>query len=213
MTLCSSAKSNAGRLGFALALAVAVAPLTQAMSATFLPNFNAATFSPGAPVNNPYFPLTNPLTHFFEAQAIGDDEPSTERFELTNLGVGPTLLGVQTSVQLDRAFEDGLLIEETRDYYAQDTQGNVWYFGEDVTSFTYDKNGRSLLRPTMRLTRGRSGTRVSPFRLSSASWAAWSKSSRPANLIPTFGGSNITRPAMGLLWKKKAPATISGSRT
>lgn len=98
-----------------------------------LPNFSAAVFMPGAPVNNPYFPLLDPRTHAFESAG--------ERFELTNLGPGPTILGVQSTIQRDRAFENGRVVEDTLDYYAQDTTGNVWYLGEDVTNFHYDQNG------------------------------------------------------------------------
>src|SRR4051794_31047380 len=101
-----------------------------------LPNFGAAVFTPGAPVNNPYFPLIDPATRVFAG--------GTERFELTNLGPGPTILGVKTTVQRDRAFEDGRLVEDTFDYYAQDTTGNVWYMGEDVTEFIYDSHGKLL---------------------------------------------------------------------
>ncbi len=103
------------------------------------PNFSAAVFVPGAPINNPYFPLLDPATRVF---AGGD-----ERFELTNLGPGPTILGVQATIQRDRAFEHGLLVEDTFDYYAQDTRGNVWYLGEDVTEFIRDANGK-LIRTT-----------------------------------------------------------------
>ncbi|HSJ98569.1 MAG TPA: hypothetical protein VLC53_15955 [Myxococcota bacterium] len=88
---------------------------------------------PGAPVDNPYFPLLDPRTRVFEG---GD-----ERFELTVLGPGPEILGVRTTTQRDRAFEDGLLVEETFDFFAQDAAGNVWYFGEDVTNYVYDDMG------------------------------------------------------------------------
>ncbi|MGA1826502.1 MAG: hypothetical protein ACMUIP_17755 [bacterium] len=33
-------------------------------------------------------------------------------------------------VVCDLAEEDGIVIEDTEDWYAQDIQGNVWYFGE-----------------------------------------------------------------------------------
>jgi hypothetical protein len=58
------------------------------------------------------------------------------------------IAGVQTFIQLDREFEDGLLVEETKDYFAQDTLGNVWYLGEDVTKFEYDEDG-NLISTTM----------------------------------------------------------------
>jgi hypothetical protein len=47
-------------------------------------------------------------------------------------------LGVQTTTRRDRAFVDNVLVEDTFDFYAQDTVGNVWYFGEDVTNYRYD---------------------------------------------------------------------------
>ena len=39
-------------------------------------------------------------------------EAFTARFELTGMGPGPKIFGVQTTIQRDRAFEDGLLVEE-----------------------------------------------------------------------------------------------------
>ncbi len=35
--------------------------------------------------------------------------------------------------------EDGQITEKTKDYYAQDNKGNVWYFGEDTAEF---ENGK-----------------------------------------------------------------------
>ena len=60
--------------------------------------------------------------------------------------------GLQTVVQrlareralletLFNTIEDGVLVERTRDYYAQDTDGNVWYMGEDSVAFEYDDDG------------------------------------------------------------------------
>src|SRR5262249_24109669 len=41
------------------------------------------------------------------------------------------IMGVWTTVVHDRAFENGVLVEDTFDFYAQDLEGNVLYFGED----------------------------------------------------------------------------------
>jgi len=35
----------------------------------------------------------------------------------------------------DRVWDEGILSEETYDWYAQDAAGNVWYFGEDTNSY------------------------------------------------------------------------------
>ncbi|GJL53516.1 MAG: hypothetical protein NPIRA02_06480 [Nitrospirales bacterium] len=139
----------------------------------FLPDFNSATFLPGAPVNNPYFPLVTGISRTYEGQREDDGEIVTEGFTLANLGPGPTILGVETTVQRDRAFEDGVILEDTFDYYAQDTSGNVWYFGEDVINFVYDDDG-NLIETN-----------------SSSSWRGGVNDARPgfimpAELIPGF---------------------------
>jgi len=104
------------------------------------PNFDAATFAPGAPINHPYFPLLDSRTRVYVSREDGEGH----RFELTVLGPGPTILGVQTTVRRDRAFADSLLVEDTFDYFAQDTAGNVWYLGEDVTNYVYDAAGNLI---------------------------------------------------------------------
>lgn len=126
------------------AAAVLTLAAPDANAVAFLPDFSAATFVPGAPVDSSYFPLIEGRTRVFAGQKEEDGEIVTERFELTDLGTGPTILGVQTTTQRDRAFEQGLLVEETFDYFAQDAAGNVWYLGEDVTNFIYDDDGKLI---------------------------------------------------------------------
>ncbi len=110
-----------------------------ALAAPQLPSFAGATFLPGAAIDHPYFPLMDNAVRTFSGQTVDEDgDPIVDSFELKRLGAGPTILGVQATTQLDRAFVDGLLDEETFDYYAQDTAGNVWYLGEDVTNYVYD---------------------------------------------------------------------------
>lgn len=123
----------------ALAFANALLP-ADAVAAPVLPHFDAANFINGTAIDNPYFPMTASGTRIYEGLVDG----VVEQFRLTNLGPGPVLLGVQTFIQRDRAFEDGLLVEQTFDYYAQDIDGNVWYFGEDVTNYEYDDDGNLI---------------------------------------------------------------------
>lgn len=105
----------------------------------FLPAFDSSNFTTAQPVNSVYFSIVSNLTRLYVATGVNDDgETFTERFELSGLGLGPVILGVQTTTQRDRAFEDGLLVEDTFDYYAQDNNGNVWCMGEDVTNYVYD---------------------------------------------------------------------------
>ncbi len=116
----------------------------QIQAAPFLPNFDLATFVPGAAINHTYFPLTDSKRRVFQGEVESDGTLITERFEFTTLGTGPTILGVQTTTRRDRAFKDGVLVEDTFDFYAQDTTGNVWYFGEDVTNYRYDEAGNLI---------------------------------------------------------------------
>ena len=70
--------------------------------------------------------------------------PRDEQFTFTGLGAGPTIIGIKTFTFKDNAVEGGLLVEKTFDYYAQDKDGNVWYFGEDVTNYIYDSDGNLI---------------------------------------------------------------------
>ncbi len=44
-------------------------------------------------------------------------------------------MGVNTIVVWDRVWLNDELIEDTKDWYAQDKYGNVWYFGEDSKEY------------------------------------------------------------------------------
>ena len=126
----------------ALALVLAAGA---AAPATLLPDFDAARFVRGAEVDNKYFPLPPGRRAVLRARGVEDGEPIRERSELRVLRKpGPTILGVRATTQLDKSYEDGLLVEKTFDYFAQDTRGNVWYLGEDVTNFRYDDDGNLI---------------------------------------------------------------------
>jgi hypothetical protein len=56
-----------------------------------------------------------------------------------------TIMGVRTTTVTDVATHRGTVLEQTTDWYAQDRQGNVWYFGEATKARnpdgTYDTSG------------------------------------------------------------------------
>ncbi|MDJ0572017.1 MAG: hypothetical protein QNJ53_23630 [Pleurocapsa sp. MO_192.B19] len=54
------------------------------------------------------------------------------------------ILGVDATVVRDVEWDEGTLVEDTFDWYAQDTVGNVWYLGELSTSYEYDNEGNFI---------------------------------------------------------------------
>jgi len=78
-------------------------------------------------IDNPYLPLT-PGT-FFVYVGEKDGRPEINRVHVTH--TVQQILGVACTTVLDTVLVDGEVEEATIDWYAQDDQGNVWYFGED----------------------------------------------------------------------------------
>ena len=111
-----------------------------------LPNFGAATFVPGAPIDNPYFPLIPGRVLSYQGDETDPDtgEVTTERNDLFTTSATFEVRGVATTVIRDTVYEDDVIIEDTFDWYAQDTAGNVWYFGEIVVNYEYDDEGNFI---------------------------------------------------------------------
>lgn len=125
-----------------VAAAAAVAGPTPA--ATVLPNFARAHFKPGAYITNRYFPLSRVPRTVMVGHGTEDGVAFTERTVQQLYSSGPRILGVKAHTVVDRGYENGLLTERTKDYFAQDTRGNVWYLGEDVTNYEYDDDGNLI---------------------------------------------------------------------
>lgn len=82
--------------------------------------------------------ITNPWLGFrpgkvFRYRARTDEGIEKIVVEVTNRK--KTIMGVSTTVVRDRVYLNGELIEDTRDWFAQDKAGNVWYFGEDSKEY------------------------------------------------------------------------------
>jgi hypothetical protein len=77
-------------------------------------------------VDNPYFPLKPGTTWIYD----GTRDGHAQRAVVTVTGTTRTILGVQCLVVQDDVTEEGQIVEQTEDWYAQDKAGNVWYFGE-----------------------------------------------------------------------------------
>jgi hypothetical protein len=87
-----------------------------------------------ANVTNPWFPL--PPGRTLEYHGVNEDGSVRELFTVSD--ETQKVDGVTCRVVLDRLYVDGVLHETTRDFYAQDRQGNVWYFGEDTAELDTD---------------------------------------------------------------------------
>jgi hypothetical protein len=115
------------------------APLPAALQsgAPYVPATDAANFV--GQVDNPYFPLVpgTQLVYRGERGAAGEVDTVTVTDETTEI------LGVTCIVVKDEVTDNGELIESTLDWYAQDADGNVWYFGEDTAEY---ENGKVTTR-------------------------------------------------------------------
>jgi hypothetical protein len=126
---------------------ILLAPLTHALGANSpgsrpaptCPSFDAGRFSKSTKIDNPYFPLV-PGTRF-TYEGFVQKTPVVDVVTVTRNT--PTIDGVKTIEVRDQVSEDGVLTEDTLDWYAQDDQGNVWYFGELATQLPAGTNAGS----------------------------------------------------------------------
>jgi hypothetical protein len=85
----------------------------------------------GTSINNPYFPL-KPGTTFISEGTTSGAKAHNETYVTHETKV---IQGVRTVVVRDKLWLGGRLAEETIDWYAQDKNGNVWYFGENTREY------------------------------------------------------------------------------
>jgi hypothetical protein len=106
-----------------------------------LPTFNVSDFRAHERIDNPYFPQIRGTVYTYGLLEEGE---AVERNDVFATFENKKILGVNTHVVRDTAYENGLLVEDTLDFYAQDKSGNVWYFGEFVFNYRYDDEGNYL---------------------------------------------------------------------
>jgi hypothetical protein len=82
-------------------------------------------------ITNTYFPLDPGNIYTYS----GETPDGTETVVVTVLSETKQVAGVNCTVVRDVVSLDGVIIEDTYDWYAQDNEGNVWYFGEDVSNY------------------------------------------------------------------------------
>jgi hypothetical protein len=91
-------------------------------------------------IDNPYWPM-KPGNRWVYRET--DVEGTEQRVVVTVTNRTKAIQGIDATVVHDRVTEDGELVEDTFDWYAQDSAGNIWYLGEDTTEF---ENGKPKSR-------------------------------------------------------------------
>ena len=98
-------------------------------------NQSITSFTNPRAINHPYLPLAN-----LKEDILVGGKNALERVERT---VHPEIhktfringKELDSLTVIDKEFSSGKVIEITRDYFAQDDEGNVYYLGEDVDSY------------------------------------------------------------------------------
>jgi hypothetical protein len=82
-------------------------------------------------IDNRYLPYAVGTRWVYEGESDGE----SERIEIEVLADTREIMGVTATVVRDVVYVDDEIVEETFDWFAQDGDGNVWYFGEDTREF------------------------------------------------------------------------------
>jgi hypothetical protein len=91
-------------------------------------------------IDNPYLPL-RPGSRWVYLSTSPDE---STRIVTTVTRKVRVVQGVPCVVVHDvEATLDGRVLEDTYDWYAQDVDGNVWYFGEDTTAYEAGKASKA----------------------------------------------------------------------
>lgn len=96
------------------------------------PTSNPADFKPV--IDNPLFPLSSLGPTVFEGEETDPHTGELVKIRLKSrvLPETTTVAGVTVLVLEEKDYKNGQLAESTQDYFAQRSDGNVYYFGERV---------------------------------------------------------------------------------
>ena len=88
-------------------------------------------------IDNPYWPMT-PDSRWVYSET--DTEGTVQRVVVTVTNKAKQIAnGIEARVVHDVVTEEGVPVEVTDDWYAQDSGGNIWYLGEDTIEY---ENGK-----------------------------------------------------------------------
>jgi hypothetical protein len=83
-------------------------------------------------IDNPNWPM-KPGSRWLLRETYPDGRK--QRVEITVTHRTKTVAGIETRVIHDVVSEKGKLVEDTFDWYAQDSSGNLWYLGESTKEY------------------------------------------------------------------------------
>ena len=86
-------------------------------------------------IDNPYWPM-RPGSHWVYRET---ENGETQRVDVTVTEKTKVLAGITARVVHDQVTRKGQVLENTYDWYAQDSHGNLWYLGEDTAEY---ENGK-----------------------------------------------------------------------
>jgi hypothetical protein len=86
-------------------------------------------------IDNPYWPI-KPGSHWVYREVEGGE---TQRVDVKVTDKTKVLSGVTARIVHDQVTRKGQVVEDTYDWYAQDSDGNIWYLGEDTKEY---ENGK-----------------------------------------------------------------------
>lgn len=123
-------------------------------------------------INNTYYALVQGQTYTYQSE---DTEGDIQTIVVTVQGT-TTIDGFPCREVTDKVYEGmgtaGNLLEDTIDWFSQDGEGNVWYFGESTIAYTYDDDGN-------------------PTPSTEGSWKAGEDGAKPGMIIPADPGGQI----------------------
>jgi hypothetical protein len=176
-------------IALSLLTSVTQAPAADAGTATTTPAcpaFSSSNFHKPTRIINRYFPLAPGDLYTYKGNRKKQAVVATVYVTHNT----PTVDGVATVEVRDRVYESGTLTEDTLDWYAQDDQGNVWYFGELATQL--------------------------PAGTQTGSWTAGVNGAQPGYIMeaaPKVGDSYCQENAPGVARDAADVLSLSGSRS
>jgi hypothetical protein len=128
--------------GFIASAIVVMSPLSghSQVSDPIFVEFDPTRFEDSARVTHELLPLEPGRKWVLEGTTIDDEgDKEIRRIEFYVTGLTKKIDGISTTVAYINDYSDGELVESEIAFYAQDKDGNVWYFGEYPEEYENEK--------------------------------------------------------------------------